>query len=81
MVSIPGARQSKPYYAPVGEYLFPENDMPGDPLVPFNFECLAFAQQGTGPLTTNGRVTGPVAGRLSPWPGAADAPTSVFCGP
>ncbi|HEU5430195.1 MAG TPA: hypothetical protein VFU81_00950, partial [Thermomicrobiales bacterium] len=32
-VAVPGARQSKPYYAPVTEFLFPENDMPGDPLV------------------------------------------------
>jgi hypothetical protein len=80
-VRVAGARNSKPYYAPVTDYLFPENDMPGDPLVPLNFECLAFLQEGSGPLTTNGRATGPATGRLSPWPGQFSTPTSVFCGP
>jgi hypothetical protein len=76
-----GGTMSPSYYAPVSEYLFPENSVPGDPLAPLNFECLAFLQQGSGPLTTSDRSTGPVVGRLSPWPGVASASSSVFCGP
>ncbi len=46
------------YQAPFGEYIFPENKTPGDPLIPFNFECLPFLSfDGAGGLG------------LSPWPG------------
>jgi hypothetical protein len=65
------------YVAPVGEIIFPENKLVGDPLVPANFECVAFLQLGTGPLDG----TGPIVGRLSPWPGGAAAPTTLTCGP
>jgi hypothetical protein len=67
------------YVAPVGEYIFPENTVMGDPLVPNNFECLAFLQLGSGPLEDDG--TGPVVGRLNPWPGGPGAPTALDCGP
>ena len=46
------------YLAPVGEYIFPENVVAGDPLVPFNFWNLGFLMNGEGPGT----------GRLQPTP-------------
>ena len=68
------------FTAPVGEYIFPENTVMGEPRIPNNFECLSFLQLGSGPLGTRG-LTGPNVGRLTPWPGAAAGPTTVFCGP
>lgn len=69
------------YVAPVGEFIFPENTVLGDSLVPNNFECLAFLQLGSGPLTTDGH-TGPVVPRLAPWPGPVANPGQlVNCGP
>lgn len=65
------------YVAPVGEIIFPENKQGGDPLVPANFECIAFLQLGSGPFESGS----PPVGRLSPWPGGATAPSSVTCGP
>ena len=65
------------YVAPVGEIIFPENKLGGDPLVPANFECVAFLQQGSGPFEGGS----PPVGRLSPWPGGVAAPTTVTCGP
>ena len=66
------------FTAPVGEYLFPENIVMGEPRIPNNFECLSFLQLGSGPLTTRG-LTGPNVGRLTPWPGAAAGPSAVVC--
>jgi len=69
------------YVAPVGEYIFPENTVHGDPLVPNNFECVAFLQLGSGPLNTNDRTNPtPIVARLSPWPGPT-AKIEVDCGP
>ena len=59
------------YVAPVGEYFFPEATVLGDPQIPLNFECLAFLQAGSGPLSTPGN-SGPVVGRL-------DLPGRVRC--
>jgi hypothetical protein len=65
------------YVAPVGEGIFAENTFFGDPLVPFNFHRFDFLGQGSGPLSTAGRVdangtgTGPVVRQLVPWPGMA----------
>ncbi len=67
------------FTAPVGEYIFPENTVMGEPRIPNNFECLSFLVLGSGPLGTRG-LTGPSVGRLTPWPGAA-LPVTVFCGP
>lgn len=74
----PAVQVAGQYVAPVGEYIFPENTVLGDPLVPNNFECLAFLQLGSGPLTTNGH-SGPVVSRLAPWPGPFAAPGPVNC--
>ena len=68
------------FTAPVGEYIFPENIVMGEPRIPNNFECLSFLQLGSGPLGTRG-LSGPNVGRLTPWPGAAAGPAAVFCGP
>ena len=69
------------YRAPVGEFIFPEHLVAGTQVVPNNFECLAFLQLGSGPLTTRGLIGGPVVGRLAPWPGGPAAPAAVTCGP
>ena len=68
------------FTAPVGEYIFPENTVMGEPRIPNNFECLSFLQLGSGPLGTRG-LTGPNVGRLTPWPGTSGGPATVFCGP
>ena len=39
------------YYAPVLQFLFPENVVAGDPPVPFNFWALNFLVKGEGPGT------------------------------
>jgi hypothetical protein len=59
------------YHAPILEYLFPEN-IPGNPIVPNNFESMDFL--ACGGYTSAG---GTRVGQLSPWPGAV-APS---CGP
>ncbi len=67
------------YTAPIQEIIFPENTRWGDDLVPFNFHCLPFLTQGSGPLSTldHAGVAGtPIVGQLNPWPGnPAPSPT------
>lgn len=62
------------YVAPIDEYIFPENKLPGDPLVPNNFECVSFLLSGSGPL-----ATGEPLGRLNPWPSSIATPV-LDCG-
>ena len=73
------------YVAPFGEFIFPENKLIGDPILPDNFECLPFLMQGSGPLDTipHGLPSEPVVGRLDPWPNdPTPAPGAVVaCGP
>ncbi len=67
------------YVAPVSEFIFPENKVMGDVLVPNNFQCLAFLVNGQGPPDDEPAGT-PNLGQLSPWPGAVG--TNVLdCGP
>ncbi len=73
------------YTAPVSEYIFPENHVMGDPIIPFNFQDFPFLASGSGPLCTLGRdasgtCVGPTVGQLNPWPGSP-APASPVCGP
>lgn len=68
------------YVAPFGEFIFTENKVIGDPILPNNFDCLPFLLFGSGPLTTTG-PTGPVVGPLNPWPDIIPAPVDVSCGP
>ncbi len=67
------------YVAPFGEFIFPENKLIGDPILPDNFECLPFLLLGSGPLETTA-PGGPAVGPLDPWPGAAPVPTAISCG-
>lgn len=53
------------YRLPCFDYIFTEGTVMGQPILPFNFQDIPFLAQGNGPL--NG--TGPVVGRLDPWPG------------
>lgn len=72
----PGAGR---YTAPIQEIIFPENTRWGDPLVPFNFHCLPFLVQGSGPLTTldhAGDPGTPLVGQLNPWPGKTPPPST-----
>lgn len=73
------------YVAPFGEFIFPENKLIGDPILPDNFECLPFLLLGSGPLDTipHGLPSEPVVGRLDPWPNdPTPAPGAVVaCGP
>jgi hypothetical protein len=57
------------YHAPILEYIFPEN-VPGSPIVPNNFEELAFLACG-GYSSTSGVL----GGQLNPWPGTV----APFC--
>jgi hypothetical protein len=51
------------YTAPVMEFILPENRGIGSPIVPGNFETMAFLTQGSGPRG------GAFTGQLNPWPG------------
>ncbi len=68
------------YVAPVGEFIFPENNLIGDPILPDNFECLPFLALGSGPLTTTVETGGPLVGPLDPWPDVVPAPVAASCG-
>jgi K319-like protein len=60
------------YTAPNFEFILPENRGIGSPIVPGNFETMAFLTQGSGPRG------GAYTGQLSPWPGAS-APVRNAC--
>ena len=61
------------YVSPMGEYIFPEPNVGGAVLTPYNFRCLAFLAKGWG---QGGALTG--IGPLSPFP-EASAPATVNC--
>jgi hypothetical protein len=60
------------YTAPNFEFILPENRGVGSPIVPGNFETMAFLTQGSGPRG------GAFSGQLSPWPGQT-APIRNAC--
>ena len=60
------------YTAPNFEFILPENRGVGSPIVPGNFETMAFLTQGSGPRN------GAFSGQLSPWPGTT-APVRKPC--
>ena len=60
------------YTAPNFEFILPENRGIGSPIVPGNFETMAFLAQGSGPRG------GAYTGQLTPWPGAT-APVRNAC--
>ena len=61
------------YVSPMGEYIFPEPNVGGAVLTPYNFRCLAFLAKGWG---QGGALTG--IGPLSPFP-EASPPATVNC--
>jgi hypothetical protein len=68
------------YRTAVSEYIFPENRVLGDPLIPLNLQDFGFLANGSGPLTTRGRQGGATVGQLAPWPGGASRlPGAVTC--
>jgi hypothetical protein len=75
------------YVAPFGEFIFTENKVIGDPILPNNFDCLPFLLLGSGKLTTivdsDGLNVGPPPNvrSLDPWPDIIPAPAAVNCGP
>ena len=61
------------YVSPMGDYIFPEPNVGGAVLTPYNFRCLAFLAKGWG---QGGALTG--IGQLIPFPEAV-APATVNC--
>jgi hypothetical protein len=62
------------YRLPNFDFIFPEGQQFGQPIIPNNFQDMPFLAQGSGPLFG----TGPVVGQLAPWPGDP-APPRVSC--
>jgi hypothetical protein len=61
------------YVSPMGEYIFPEPNLSGEVLTPYNFRCLAFLANGWG---QGGGL--PNIGKLNPFPEVL-TPASVNC--
>jgi hypothetical protein len=61
------------YVSPVGEFIFPEGNVGGTPLTPYNFRCLKFLAVGWG---QGGALPG--IGQLVPFP-EATSPVGVNC--
>jgi hypothetical protein len=61
------------YVSPIGEYIFPEPNIGGTALTPYNFRCLAFLANGWG---QGGGL--PNIGRLAPFPEVV-TPAAVNC--
>ena len=67
------------YHAPNFEFIFAENLIQGDALVPANLQDFAFLYCGSGPLwTPTGGEDGPVVGQLDPAPWAPPMADPVF---
>jgi len=68
------------YNAPNFEYIFTENLFLGDPVLPNNFQDLAFLACGSGPLTTaTAGDNPPIVDTLDPSPWAAPMPAPSQC--
>jgi hypothetical protein len=68
------------YNAPNFEYIFPENLFLGDPVLPNNFQDLAFLACGSGPLTTASAGNyPPIVDVLDPAPWASPMPAPSQC--
>lgn len=67
------------YHAPNFEFIFPENTVLGNAVVPANFQDFVFLFCGSGPLTTpTAGTTPPIVGQLDPAPWAAPMPDPMF---
>jgi K319-like protein len=62
------------YRLPDFDFIFPENQQFGQPILANNFQDLPFLAQGSGPLFGSG----PIVGQLKPWPGNP-VPQRVTC--
>jgi hypothetical protein len=62
------------YRLPNFDFIFAENQLLGNPIIPNNFQDLPFLVQGSGPLFGSGTVVG----QLTPWPGSP-TPPAVTC--
>jgi hypothetical protein len=62
------------YRVPNFDFIFPENQQFGQPILANNFQDMPFLAQGSGPLFGSG----PIVGQLKPWPGNP-APQTVTC--
>src|SRR4051812_48740565 len=62
------------YRVPNFDFIFPENFLLGNPIIPSNFQDFPFLVQGSGPYLG----FGPIIGQLKPWPGSV-APAAVTC--
>lgn len=68
------------YNAPNFDYIFPEGLFLGSPVLPNNFQDLAFLSCGSGPLTTaTAGPTPPLVGVLDPAPWSSPMPASKYC--
>lgn len=74
-MKVAGGLDSGQYTAPVGEYIYPENTLFGQPMSPVSvpFENFCFLRNGGGLLGTLGRdalpaASRPLIGRLAPFP-------------
>ncbi|NOT13694.1 MAG: hypothetical protein HOP23_18030 [Methylococcaceae bacterium] len=68
------------YNAPNFEFIFAENLFLGDPVLPNNFQDLAFLACGSGPLTTaTAGEHPPIVGPLNPAPWAKPMPAPNKC--
>jgi hypothetical protein len=68
------------YNAPNFEFIFTENLFLGDPVLPNNFQDLAFLSCGSGPLTTaTAGDNPPIVGPLDPAPWAVPMPAPNQC--
>lgn len=63
------------YFAPVGEYIFPEGLVMGAPPPPANFHCLAFLTRGWKPDPDPASTL--IVGQLAPWPDAVTPSASA----
>jgi hypothetical protein len=62
------------YRLPNFDFIFAENQLLGNPIIPNNFQDMPFLAQGSGPLFGSGTIVG----QLTPWPGTP-APLPVTC--
>jgi hypothetical protein len=73
-VGVANGLGSGQYRLPNFDFIFPENFVLGNPIIPNNFQDLPFLAQGSGPLFGSGSIVG----QLTPWPGSP-APAAVSC--
>lgn len=81
-VGVANGLGSGQYQLPNFAFIFPENLVLGEPLVPNNFQDIPFLAQGSGPHAADASDIGitTIVGPLIPWPGDV-APIAPVCSP